>query len=103
MTNVELDLISNPDMLEMIEKVKRGGFCFVGSERYVESNNHYLEDFDKSKPEDYSLYLDSNNLDGYAMIQQLPYRGLKLTPQSKRMIFEKHLMIVRWVIVYNAT
>ena len=43
MTNIELDLITDLEMLEMIEKMKRGGLCFVGSQRHVEANNHYLD------------------------------------------------------------
>ena len=57
MTDVELDLISDLDKLEMIEKMKRGGLCFVRSKRHVEANNRYLDTYDKSKPEDYLLYL----------------------------------------------
>ena len=61
----------------MIEKMKRGGLCFVGSKRHVKANNHYLEDFDETKPENYLMYWDANNLYGYAMRQVLPYKGLK--------------------------
>ena len=39
MTNIELDLITDPDILDMIERQKRGGLCFVGSKRYVKANN----------------------------------------------------------------
>ena len=50
-TEMELDLITNLEMLDMIEKMKRGGLCFVGSERHVKANNHYLEDYDETKPD----------------------------------------------------
>ena len=68
-------------MLEMIEKMKRGGLCFVGSERHVKANNHYLEYYDKTKPENYFLYEDANNLYGWAMRQLLPYINLKFNDQ----------------------
>ena len=77
MTGIELDLITDLEMLEMIEKMKRGGLCFVGSERYVKANNHYLEDYDNTKPETYLMYVDANNLHGLAMMQLLPYKALK--------------------------
>ena len=32
-TRVKLDLISNSDILVMVEKMKRGGLCFVGSKK----------------------------------------------------------------------
>ena len=75
-TEIELDLIMDLEMLEMIEKMKRGGLCFVGSKRHVKANNHYLEDFDETKPENYLMYWDANNLYGHAMRQVLPYKGL---------------------------
>ena len=40
MTGVELDLIPDLEMLDMIEKMKRGGWCFVGYKRKVQANNH---------------------------------------------------------------
>ena len=44
MTKANLDLITNPDMIDMIERSKRGGLCYVSSKRYVQENNHYLPD-----------------------------------------------------------
>ena len=35
------------------------------------------QDYDKEKPENYIIYLDMNNLYGYAIRQYLPYRGFK--------------------------
>jgi hypothetical protein len=63
-------------MLNMVERMKRGGLCFVGSKRYVKANNKYLEDFDPNKPSTYIMYWDANNLYGKAMSEPLPYKGL---------------------------
>ena len=76
-TGIELDLIMDHDMLDMIENMKRGGLCFVGSQRHVKANNHYLQDYDNTKPETYLMYWDANNLYGWAMSQVLPYKNLK--------------------------
>ena len=76
-TGTELELISDPKILDIIERQKKGGLCYVGSKRHVVANNHYFEDFNPEKPEDYLLYLDANNLYGWAMVQQLPYKDLK--------------------------
>jgi hypothetical protein len=38
-TGIELELISDVKMLEMIERQKRGGLCFVGSKRHCVANN----------------------------------------------------------------
>ena len=69
-TNVKLDLLSDPGMLNLFEKGKRGGLCFVGSKRHVIANNKDIpETYDKTKPSNYILYLDANNLYGWAMVQ----------------------------------
>ena len=82
MTKVELDLISDPEMFNMMDRMKRGGLCFVGSMRHVKANNKYLEDFDPSKPSTYIMYWDANNLYGWAMIQPLPYSGLEFDTKT---------------------
>ncbi|MFM7988685.1 MAG: hypothetical protein ACKPKO_56170 [Candidatus Fonsibacter sp.] len=38
-TKDKLDLISDIDMLTMIERQKRGGLCYVVSKRHVKANN----------------------------------------------------------------
>ena len=56
---------------------KRGGLCFVGSKRHAVANNAYLGDdgFDITKPINYIMYWDMNNLYGCAMIDYLPTGG----------------------------
>ena len=76
-TDVKLDLISDLKMLDMIERQKRGGLCFVGSQRHVKANNKYLDNFDVNKPSNYLMYWDANNLHGWAMSQYLPSGNLK--------------------------
>ena len=43
-----LKLISDVDMLLMIEKAKRGGISQVCLKRYAKTNNKYLSDYDAS-------------------------------------------------------
>ena len=43
MTGIELDLITDRDVLDMVEKEKRGGLVFCG-DRYSKANNNYLPD-----------------------------------------------------------
>ena len=64
-TGVELELLSDMDMLLMVEKGIRGGVSMT-SNRYGKSNNKY------SKPQKYITYLDANNLYGWAMSKPLP-------------------------------
>ena len=42
LSGVELELISDLEMIDMIERQKRGGLCFVGSKRHEKANNKYL-------------------------------------------------------------
>ena len=68
----QLELLTDYDMLLMIENGIRGGYSGVLGSRYVEANNKYIKGFDVSLPQNYLLYLDANNLYGHAMSQPLP-------------------------------
>ena len=75
-TGIELDLITDPDMLLMFEKGTRGGVSMIPN-RYSKANNKYIKNFDKSKPSSYIAYLDANNLYGWAMSEKMPYKDFK--------------------------
>ena len=81
-TGVVLDQITDLKTLDFVEKMKRGGLCFVGSKRHVKANNKYLANFDINKPSTYIMYWDANNLYGWAMSQVLPYKDLKFVQTS---------------------
>ena len=65
-TNVELELLTDYDMLLMIEEGIRGGICNA-VHRYAKANNYYIKDYDGNKESSFIQYLDSNNLYGAAM------------------------------------
>ena len=76
-TGVELELLTDPDMLLMWERCIRGGISMI-SNRYGEAYNKYMEGgFNKNKPSKYIMYLDANNLYGCAMSMKLPTHGFK--------------------------
>ena len=79
MTNIKLEQISDMILLDIIERMKRGGLCFVGSKRYVEANNRYVGNYDINKPEIYLMYWDANNSYGWAMSQLLRYKNLEFS------------------------
>ena len=63
-TKVELELLSDSDMLLMIESCVRGGIATV-SHRYAKANNEYMgAEFDPTKDSKFISYLDANNLYG---------------------------------------
>ena len=75
-TNVELELITDYDMLLMIEDGIRGGICHA-IQCYAKANNKYMNNYNKNKESSYIQYLDGNNLHGMAMSEKLPVKGFK--------------------------
>ena len=63
-------------MYLFIESSIRGDLSQI-SKRYAQSNNKYMSDYDKSLMDSYILYLDANNLYGYAMCEYLPQSNFK--------------------------
>ncbi len=72
MTDVELDLITDPEQMLFIERGIRGGVSVI-SNRHGAANNRYDPDnYDPTLPSSYLMYLDCNNLYGHSMSQYLP-------------------------------
>jgi hypothetical protein len=74
--NIELQLLTDPEMFVFVESGMRAGISVI-SNRYARTNNPYLnpQDYDSSKPHSYIIYLDANNLYGWAMSQPLAVGG----------------------------
>ena len=75
-TKVNLELLTDADMLLMIESGIRGGMC-QSIHRCAKTNNKYMNNYDKSIKSSYLMYLDANNLYGWAMSKKLPVNGFK--------------------------
>ena len=71
MTDVELELLTDPDMYLFIEEGLRGGISMI-SNRYSMANNPYVPDYDPTQENSYVMYFDASNLYGWAMSQPLP-------------------------------
>ena len=73
---VKLELITDVDMLLMIEKGIRGGICH-SIYRYAKANNKYTKIYDKYSESSCIIYMEANNLYGYAMSKKLPVDGFE--------------------------
>ena len=62
-TGVKLELLTDIDMLIMVEKGTRGGICHAIN-KYAKTNNKYMKNYDKNKESSYLMHLDANNLYG---------------------------------------
>ena len=76
MTETKLELMSDVDMFQFIEKGMRGGISYIAN-RYGKANNKYMKEYDEKASSKYIMYLDANNLYGWAMSQYLPIGGFK--------------------------
>ncbi|XP_048512602.1 uncharacterized protein LOC125501330 [Athalia rosae] len=72
-TGVELELLTEPEMILFVEKGMRGGEAQCLN-RYAHANNRIIgDDFDPNDDESYLIYFDVNNLYCVAMSLFLPY------------------------------
>ena len=70
------ELLTDYNMLLMVEERIRGGICHA-IHRYAKENNKYMKNYDKNEESSYIQYLDVNDLYGWAMSQKLPLNGFK--------------------------
>ena len=75
-TNIELELLTDYDMLLMVEEGIRGGICH-SIHRYAKANNKYMKNYNNNEESSYIQYLDANNLYGWTMSKKLPVNGFK--------------------------
>ena len=80
-TNIELELLTNFDMLLMVEEGIRGGICH-SIHRYAKANNKYMKNYNDNEESSYTQHLDANNLYGWAISKKLPVNVFKWTDNN---------------------
>ena len=70
-TEVKLELLTDIDMLIMFEQGIRGGIS-QAIHKYAKANNKYMKSYNKDILSPYLMYLDANNLYGWAICKKLP-------------------------------
>ena len=76
MTGVKLELLTNINMLLMVEIGIIGGLCHA-THGYAKANNKYMKNYNKDIELSYLTYLGTNNLQGWGMSQKFAVNGFK--------------------------
>ena len=76
---VNLELLTDIDMLLLVEKGIIGGICHA-IHRYAKAKNKYMNNYDKSIESSYLMYLGANNLYGWACLKN--YQEMVLNGQE---------------------
>lgn len=84
LTGVTLETFHEGDVekLLFIENAKRGGVSVI-THRHAVANNKYMKSYYPNKETSYIIYLDANNLYGWAMLQCLPIGGYNWEDPAK--------------------
>merc|ERR1711954_64236 len=83
-TNVTLELLTDPDISMFIDKSLIGGVSGVFNPLAFANNPQMGDMYDPSKPLNTILYMDANNLYGWATSQYLPTWGFKWVDVSTK-------------------
>ena len=75
-TNIELELLTDYEMLLMVEEGMRGGICH-SIHRYAKASKKYMKNYNNNEESSYIQYLDANNLYGWARSKKLLVNGFR--------------------------
>ena len=81
-TNIELELLTDYDILLKVEEGIRGRICY-SIHRYAKANNKYVKNYNNNEESSYIQYLDANNLYGWAMSKKLPVNGFRMLDNNE--------------------
>ena len=97
MTDVELDLFTEADMYLFVEEGIRGGVSMI-SHRNTKANVPKIDDYNSSKPNEYLVHLDANNLYGLGYVttstNEIILNGWIMVKTSTSTIYQKIQILV---------
>ena len=76
MSKIKLQLFDNEEMYTFMERSIRGGVSMI-TKRHAKANNPECRNHNPNKDNSHLIYLDANNLYGWAMSQYLPTHGFE--------------------------
>ena len=76
MTKGELELIPDGEINLFFKKGMRGRVSYI-SKRYSKAKNKYLKSYELKQEWKHIIYIDANDLNGYAMSNFRPISGFK--------------------------
>ena len=98
-TKVQLEVLSDPDMMLLMESGVRGGIEKI-SHRHAKANNKYMgTEFIPTKDSKFISYLVVDNLYGWAMSKQLPTSGFQWMTDDELNDWKHELFTWSWLWV----
>ena len=91
MTKVKLELLTDPDMSMFIDMSMIGGFSAV-AHPYAKANHPQCPNYNPFLQLMWILYIDANNLYGWAMMQYLPTGGFEWVDVTERENWEDFIL-----------
>ncbi|KAJ8983456.1 hypothetical protein NQ317_013331 [Molorchus minor] len=81
-TGVELELLTDPDIVHFFKKGVRGGVSTCVNRKAI-ANNPFVQNYNSLEPVNYIMYLDATNLYGFSMSQNLPQKDFAWVSQEE--------------------
>ncbi|KAK3107369.1 hypothetical protein FSP39_012926 [Pinctada imbricata] len=91
MTNIKLDLITDPNMYMFFECGLRGGVSMI-SKRQASANHPGVQNYDSTRPNKHLIYYDLNNLYGGIMRMPLPIGMMRWLTEEEIARFHESLL-----------
>lgn len=90
-TKVELELLTDIDMIHFLKRGIRGGISQCSERKHI-ANNVFLPEYNPNEQSSFIMYLDATNLYGHSMSQSLPTDGFSWL--SEREILDLDIMSI---------